>query len=290
VGWGGTRVEEWLPGVNGPAGAPLYNRLRDALQALGPDGARAVLWHQGESDNSANTSTTDYRERLETIIAQSRIDAGFDVPWGVAQASFLPGILTDQNIIDAQQQVADNDPLNFVGASTDDLIGSTWRWDDVHFNEQGLREHADRWFDELLATFDFLQFVADFNSDDVVDAVDLVAWTAGYGISSGATLADGDADGDEDVDGKDFLLWQHNFGQGLNSALAINSSAIPEPSTSMILLIGSGIGGFIRTRQRPFATTSRRFFSSVTPSAGIRGCRGECLRGPVRTRARCRRS
>jgi hypothetical protein len=95
VGWGGTRVQEWMPGEPGPDTQPLYNRLRDALQALGPDGARAVLWHQGESDNVANTSTADYRQRLETVIAQSRIDAGFDIPWGVAQASFLPGILTD---------------------------------------------------------------------------------------------------------------------------------------------------------------------------------------------------
>ena len=49
--------------------------LEGALDALGPDGARAVLWHQGETDNILNTSTADYRARLETIIARSRIDA-----------------------------------------------------------------------------------------------------------------------------------------------------------------------------------------------------------------------
>ncbi len=158
VGWGGTRVDQWVPGANGPDSQPLYNRLKDALQALGPNGARAVLWHQGEADNEANSSNANYVNRLETIIAQSRIDAGYDIPWGVAQASFLPYLnpTTDPAIIQAQAQVAANDPLNFVGASTDDLInggGTNWRWDGIHFNQAGLIEHADRWFNQLNATF-----------------------------------------------------------------------------------------------------------------------------------------
>jgi hypothetical protein len=147
VGWGGTSVEQWLPGGS------LYPRLKDALQALGPNGARAVLWHQGETDNVLNTSTADYRARLEAVIAQSRFDAGFDIPWGIALASFVPPSDTDQNIIDAQQQVAENDLLNFVGASTDDLIGPAWRAPDgIHFNEAGLREHAARWRVEVPTT------------------------------------------------------------------------------------------------------------------------------------------
>jgi hypothetical protein len=146
VGWGGTSVEQWLPGGD------LYIRLRDALETLGPDGARAVLWHQGETDNILNTSTADYRERLKAIIAQSRIDAGFDIPWGVAQASFVPPADIDQNIIDAQQQVAAHDPLNFVGALTDDLTGPKWRPDGIHFNEMGLREHAARWHSSVITS------------------------------------------------------------------------------------------------------------------------------------------
>ena len=144
-----------MPGASGPDSQPLYDRLKDALEALGPDGARAVLWHQGESDNELNTSTTDYIQRLEAIIDQSRIDAGFDIPWGIAQASFDPNRspMTQQSVINAQALVATNDPLNFVGAFTDDLTGTMWRHDGIHFNEAGLIEHADRWFDQLNATF-----------------------------------------------------------------------------------------------------------------------------------------
>jgi len=36
------------------------------------------------------------------------------------------------------------------GTSTDDLFGDTWRYDRVHFNEVGLREHARRWHNAVL--------------------------------------------------------------------------------------------------------------------------------------------
>jgi hypothetical protein len=45
-------------------------------------------------------------------------------------------------------------------------------------------------------------------------------------MSTGATLADGDADGDDDVDGADFVVWQTNF----PFAPAAGVSSVPEPS------------------------------------------------------------
>lgn len=115
-----------------------------------------MLWHQGESDNILDTSTADYVQRLESIIAQSRIDAGFDIPWGIAQASFVPSAVPPihQGVIDAQALVAANDPLNFVGALTDDLTGPTWRAPDlIHFNGAGLQEHANRWHSAISGFF-----------------------------------------------------------------------------------------------------------------------------------------
>ncbi|MGI9427737.1 MAG: sialate O-acetylesterase [Bythopirellula sp.] len=249
VGWGGTSVAQWLPGAGGPdPQGPLYDRLRDALQALGPDGARAVLWHQGESDNSANTSTSDYQQRLENIIAQSRSDAGFAIPWGIAQASFISlSNPTDLNIIDAQAAVANNDPLNFVGAATDDLGGPAWRWDGIHFNEPGLREHAERWFDQLLLNFDFVQFVGDFDADDDVDADDLAAWDAGYGTTSTANLAQGDADGDQDVDGSDFVAWQQHQGRSFNAVRT--AQIVPESSSILITFAALLCESFVARRR-----------------------------------------
>jgi len=149
VGVGGTRVDEWLPE------GPYYSRLEDTLESLGPRGLRAVLWHQGEYDNYADTSTDDYASRLGRLIEQSRIDVGWNVPWGVALAGYLPptysgGTLEGQAaVVAAQQQVIADDPWTFEGASTDDLIDPTLRRPDGHFTEAGLHAHAERWMEPI---------------------------------------------------------------------------------------------------------------------------------------------
>ena len=53
---------------------------------------------------------------------------------------------------------------------------------------------------------------ADFDGDDDVDYDDYNRWVANWGISSGATHAQGDADHDGSVDNDDFLIWQKQFG------------------------------------------------------------------------------
>ena len=145
VAVGGTRVDQWQPGGS------LYPRLEDALSFLGPQGCRAVLWHQGEYDNLAGTSTADYAARLESVIAQSRVDAGWNVPWGVALDGYLPyGTAEAQAaVVAGQRQVILADPRVFQGAATDDLIAPAVRRTDGHFTEAGLREHASRWADAI---------------------------------------------------------------------------------------------------------------------------------------------
>ena len=151
VGVADTRVDEWLPGADGPA-ADLYDRLSNALKMLGPNGARAVLWHQGESDALSRTPQKNYVERLTKVIDQSRTDAGYDVPWGVAKAAFIPAADVDAiaPVLAAQQEVIVGDPLVFAGPNTDDL-GVEFRYDGVHFNEEGLRLHAEDWADAVLS-------------------------------------------------------------------------------------------------------------------------------------------
>jgi hypothetical protein len=144
VGWGGTSVTQWQPNHS----KQLYPRLRRALAVVGKNGARAVLWHQGESDSAGKMSTTDYARLLNNVIAESRKDAGWTIPWYIAGVSYLPSSTTaaKKAIRQAQDQVVAGHPQNFAGPTTDDMIGTKWRHDRVHFNEAGLREHARRWF------------------------------------------------------------------------------------------------------------------------------------------------
>ena len=146
---GGSEVNSWTP-----AEADNYTNLKNAVQALGANGFKAILWHQGERDNILNTSTVDYKSRLETVIAASRTDAGWNVPWFVALCSYNNGGV-DANISNAQLSVIDADANVHVGSSTDQLIGNSpltgdpWRFDGVHFSNEGLNAHAKSWFDAL---------------------------------------------------------------------------------------------------------------------------------------------
>lgn len=235
VGVGGTRVDQWLPGGS------LYPRLRDALQTLGPDGARAVLWHQGESDYINGTLSESYAADLSAIIAQSRIDSGFDVPWGVALASFVPGRPNPGvEVIAGQQQVIAADPLVFTGAATDDLVGLEYRLSDlIHFNEAGLREHARRWSERILEYFGNPAIPADFDLDGDVDGEDFLLWQQNFGLANGALPGDGDANRDGRVDGEDFLIWQATFSVS-------QPRSIPEPSCGV--LVGIVLLTFSRVR------------------------------------------
>jgi hypothetical protein len=195
VGWGGTTVAQWLP----DASDDLFSRIKLALDEVGPNGARALLWHQGESDLASDTSTEDYTVRLSEIITASRIEAGWELPWVVARASFLPNYEASEMeiIISAQQAVIDSDPLTFEGPFTDDLIGDQWRYDTVHFNEAGLREHADRWHSSIVPIIPNYT-VLDDDNDGIENELDLCPETLNeslvdvYGCSEEQSDVDGD--------------------------------------------------------------------------------------------------
>lgn len=81
---GGTRLAEWRPG--GALYAAAVARVRAALGENGPHRLAGILWHQGESDATADVHEGDlatYPERFAAMVARLRADlgdAGDDVP------------------------------------------------------------------------------------------------------------------------------------------------------------------------------------------------------------------
>lgn len=53
---------------------------------------------------------------------------------------------------------------------------------------------------------------ADFNNDNEVSGLDFLAWQINFGITSGATLAQGDANHDGAVDSDDLVVWETQYG------------------------------------------------------------------------------
>ncbi len=148
VAIGGFTSSIWLPGAEG------YQKLATVLQELGKGGARAVLWHQGEGDAGEGTTAQQYCENLATTIRQLSQDIGWCPPWVVAGVSAVqeyPRAVTPPVL--AGQQRLWKQAIALEGPLTDDLAGPQFRYDGTHFNDFGLRAHAERWFAMLWAQF-----------------------------------------------------------------------------------------------------------------------------------------
>ena len=174
-GIGATSVREWLPkgetfpnpptiearviklednrwASNGEAYATLVKRMKQ----IGPNGFRAVLWHQGESDaNQKDTSRTLpgnlYREYLEKIICDSRRDIGLEMPWFVAQVSYhVPGDEFSPEIREAQASLW-KDGVALEGPDSDALKGDLRENEGkgVHFSGKGLVVHSAKWAEKV---------------------------------------------------------------------------------------------------------------------------------------------
>lgn len=179
-GIGATSVREWLPkGATFPNPPTLTSRVEQLadgqwaskgaafemfvarMKALGPNGCRAVLWHQGESDANQKDPTRTlpgklYREHLEQLIRESRRAIGWDAPWFVAQASYhVPGDESSDDIRAAQTSLS-RDGLALAGPDSDALKGDLRERNGqgVHFSAKGLREHATKWAEKIIPWLD----------------------------------------------------------------------------------------------------------------------------------------
>jgi hypothetical protein len=174
-GIGATSVREWLPkGATFPEPPTLegnvtkladhswasngaaFNMLVGRMKQLGPNGFRAVLWHQGESDaNQPDPKRTlnqaQYRKHLEQIIVELRREIGWNAPWFVAQVSYHTPADTSSPQIRAAQKSLWDDKVALEGPDSDALKGDL-RQDNgqgVHFSGKGLREHGGRWAEKV---------------------------------------------------------------------------------------------------------------------------------------------
>ncbi len=179
-GIGSTSVREWLPkGSTFPNPPTIESRVQKLLngtwssngaafdafvtriKALGPQGFRAVLWHQGESDANQKDPTRTlpgslYREYLEKIIRDSRSAIGWDAPWFVAQASYhVPGDEGSEDIRAAQAALW-ADGIALAGPNSDALKGDLRERNGqgVHFSGKGLREHGAKWAEKVIPWLD----------------------------------------------------------------------------------------------------------------------------------------
>ena len=109
----------------------------------------ALLWHQGESD--VEMPSDEYYEKLRNIILSSRSQAGWYIPWFVAQASYHnPEKPRFDSVRNAQSKLW-KEGIALQGPDTDTLTGD--RRDlggaGIHFSPKGLFEHGQLWTESV---------------------------------------------------------------------------------------------------------------------------------------------
>lgn len=180
AGVGATSVREWLPrGTRFPnpptltrhvtaldsgeweSKGSLFDQLVARMKQAGPRGFRAVLWHQGESDANQKDATRTlsgehYRKLMEQLIRDTRREAGWEIPWFVAQVSYHTPDDAASPDIRAAQEALWKSAVALEGPDSDALTGDLRDsgGKGVHFSGKGLREHAARWTDKIAPWLD----------------------------------------------------------------------------------------------------------------------------------------
>ncbi|MEM1179509.1 MAG: sialate O-acetylesterase [Acidobacteriota bacterium] len=157
VGVGSSRVRQWAD-ANAFCGdsnstVKCQDRLVEALDHQKPNGVRAVLWHQGETDAAEDYPPDLYTLKLLELIDQSRTRTGLEVPWFVAKVGRFQDVTgADKRhaIVGAQQDAIRARRRVFGGPTTDDLeMDQRIPSGGPHFSTAGLEIHARRWADLL---------------------------------------------------------------------------------------------------------------------------------------------
>jgi Carbohydrate esterase, sialic acid-specific acetylesterase len=139
TGYGGTSVNQWQPS------GELFPWMMRRVEQLGPFGFRALLWHQGESD--VDMPSVEYYAKLKNVIQSSRAQAGWYVPWFVAQASYHnPEQPRFENVRNAQSRLW-KDGVALPGPDTDTITGDCRELGGkgIHFSAKGLLMHGQMW-------------------------------------------------------------------------------------------------------------------------------------------------
>jgi hypothetical protein len=257
-GWSSTAINNWQEtvdpnastispfGYTFPKGLP-FGHLRVALNYYAAQlGVRAVLWHQGESDNyleKGGSSSVDwfdrYRSKLWSVIQGSRNVSGkSDLAWVVARASRFDYPLNDPshqttvsaNVINAQNELINNNaayPHVYQGPDTDPYYSIDYRGDEIHFRGDGITTSPDGHVYSGLISL--AGFWADKITDDFInESVPYSATPPPHVITtqaSGSTTVTFTAPGNAQTNQFNWFMPDNNCNQYVNTSQQWTASA-----------------------------------------------------------------
>lgn len=144
---GGSRIADW-----GAAGS-INRSLVETIGQMTTYQITDVVWHQGEADFTARTSTLDYERDFKSL-QRSLTKAGVNAPIFISVATkcgYDEIWVQDNQIVVAQRHLVDNVRV-FLAADTDDiLIAGDRRSDECHLAQSGQLKVANAYADAIHA-------------------------------------------------------------------------------------------------------------------------------------------
>ena len=149
---GGSPISSWTPGALDTAtGTHPYDDALARLRIAGKSGRlRGILWHQGESDATPALSLL-YAERLRTLIARFRADAGDpNLPFVIGELGRFSGKPWSADVarVDSVHRAIAASVPNVAYVSSD---GLTDKGDQLHFDAASQRAFGERYATAYLA-------------------------------------------------------------------------------------------------------------------------------------------
>ena len=143
---GGSPIDTWQPGVfyEPTKSHPWDDAIARAQVAMQAGTLKAILWHQGESDSTAELAPA-YEAKLHDLIARFRTTlATPDVPFIVGQLGRFPDASWDdaRRMVDAAHRALPNKVPRTAFVSSEGLVHGG---DTVHFDAASLRELGQRY-------------------------------------------------------------------------------------------------------------------------------------------------
>lgn len=146
---GGTTASDWNTGICSNRFQVAINRYNS--RGITPSMINAIIWMQGETDNTNGTSQSAYAASLGSIITNVQA-LGFTGRFFVAEETLIGGAVSSA-VQSAQLAIVNNGAGIYAGPNLDALTGLTNRQADLtHFNDVGAASAATLWATALHAS------------------------------------------------------------------------------------------------------------------------------------------
>ncbi len=144
IGVGGSDISSW------DIDRENHIKLLDTIDSIHNNGFKIthLLWHQGESDALFKRDKSRYKMLFHSMLKSIR-DSGIQAPIFVSVATYnLTGI--NKEVQQAQKELVDINKNIYSGPNTD-ILGYEYRYDGVHFSDEGLDKFADLWVEKIIS-------------------------------------------------------------------------------------------------------------------------------------------